>query len=62
MKNKAKRFSLLDNIRLSTLENIIDLVKYLDGEIWEMGAYKGGTALFMKKRRRKQNETRNLAW
>lgn len=41
--------SLLDNERLSVIfSGIIDKISHLNGEVWECGCYKGGTALFMK--------------
>lgn len=50
MKDKARKYSLLDHTRFKTIEAGINNAKYLNqnGEIWECGAYKGGTALYMQ--------------
>lgn len=48
LKKVASKYSLLDGTRFSILERGIDETLSLGGEIWECGAFKGGTALYMK--------------
>jgi len=41
--------SLVGSDRMWTLRTCLDQASSLSGEVWEMGVYKGGTALLMKK-------------
>ncbi|OIQ50044.1 Demethyldecarbamoylnovobiocin O-methyltransferase [Pseudodesulfovibrio hydrargyri] len=40
--------SLVGSDRMWTLRTLLEQTASLDGEVWELGVYKGGTALFMK--------------
>lgn len=41
--------SLVGSDRMWTLRTLLEQASSLPGEIWEMGVYKGGTALFLKR-------------
>jgi O-methyltransferase len=47
LKKVAKKYSLLGD-RLYLIENAINKTLSFSGEIWECGAFKGGTGLYMK--------------
>jgi hypothetical protein len=54
-KAHARDLSVLCDVRLSVLYKAIDATAAEGGEIWECGAYKGGTAMFLKYRVRETN-------
>jgi O-methyltransferase len=48
LKQHARNFTLLDDSRLEIIETAINKTKSLNGELWDIGAHKGGLSLFME--------------